>query len=85
VDADLALVVAVGVGGVLELEQLLLGQVAGQIEQPFDIVAVVHAEHHQLAMDVLPAGESRHCPSRANIAPDGLGGPYPLRDSYRCR
>jgi hypothetical protein len=44
VDADLALVVAVGVGGVLELQQLLFGQVAGKVEEPFGVVAVVDAE-----------------------------------------
>src|SRR5829696_1697646 len=47
-DTDLALVVPVGVGGVLELQQLLLGQVTGKVEESLGVVAVVDTEYHQV-------------------------------------
>jgi hypothetical protein len=47
-DADRALVVPPGVGRILQLQQLLPGQVAGQVEDPLGVLAVVQAEHHQM-------------------------------------
>jgi hypothetical protein len=65
-DTDLALVVTPGIGGVLQLQQLLAGQITGQVEHPLGVIAVVQAEHHQVGheglQDVNAAASAGHHP-----------------------